>query len=415
MKEILKYRDFIKLFIANLISRFGDSIDMIAYGYMVYKLTGSKLSLATIYISNVLPNILFSSFSGTIVDFFSKKKITVLGDVLRGSLVFITAFLYSQNLLVTWHLFFFTFINSTIETFVSPCKFSTIPKLIDEKHYLTINSSLKSITKFIELIGLAIAGTIIGFIGISGAIVIDGVTFLISSLIICFVKFPIEESKKLTKNNYIKSYKKGMNFVFEKKFILSFIISLALLNFLLTPINALAPAYIKDILKMGPEGLSYFSLSFAMGSILGGIVVSKIGKNLGIKKMLFVGLFFTGLFYSSLSLPAFKDMFRPIILACFSMGLIGIFIPFATAALTTFLMTVTPKDMLARVGAVINMFSLSANPLGAFTSGLISSFIGLKFLILGFGILFMITTLLPVVAYSKYQKDLSQDIQILET
>lgn len=414
MKEILKFKDFIKLFTANLVSRFGDSVDMIAYGVMVYQLTGSKMLLASIYVCNVLPSILFSSLSGTVVDFFDKKKITIIGDVLRGGLVLLTAYLYSQNLLNTWYLFLFTIINSTIETFVSPCKFSTIPKLIDEKHYLTVNSSLQSVTKFAELMGMGIAGTIIGFIGISGAMVIDAISFILSALIILFVKFPREELKQFTKSNYMDAYKEGIKFVFNRKIILSFIISLTLLNFLLTPISALQPAYVEDILKMGAVGLSYLSLSFTLGNILGGILAGKMGSKLGIKKMLFIGLFFTGVFYSALALPAFINMFSPIVLSCLSMGLIGVILPFATAALSTVIMTITPKEMLARVGSVINMFGLSASPLGAFVSGVIVSFMDLEFLILLFGILFMLTSILPTIAYSKYEKETVHTPELVE-
>lgn len=35
MKEIFKYKKFMRVYIANLNSRFGDSIDMIAFGYLI--------------------------------------------------------------------------------------------------------------------------------------------------------------------------------------------------------------------------------------------------------------------------------------------------------------------------------------------------------------------------------------------
>ncbi len=196
MKDILKYTDFTRLYLANTISRFGDSIDMIAYGFMVYQLTGSKLLLATIYFFNVLPNILFSSFMGTIADFFSKKKMIIIGDVLRSIIVLLTAYLYYMKLLETWHLFIFTFLTSSIESFVSPCKYATIPKLIPKEHYMTVNSTLESVTKFVELVGLALAGAIIGGMGVTGAMIINAVTFILSGLIITTVRFPKEKTSK---------------------------------------------------------------------------------------------------------------------------------------------------------------------------------------------------------------------------
>lgn len=403
MKEIFMYKDFTRLYIANTISRFGDSVDMIAYSYLVYLLTGSEVLLATVFIFNVLPNIIFSTFAGTVVDFFSKKNIVILGDLLRASLVLLAAVLHLNNLLLTWHLFSLTFLNSTIETFVSPCKFSTIPKLIDEKHYLLVNSSLRSITNLVELIGLASAGIIIGFIGVSGALILDAITFLISSMIISLVKFPHEKKIALTKSNYSSAYKEGIKFTFNNKVILALVISMALLNFLLTPMNALLPAYVKDILLMGPEGISYFSISFAIGGIFGGIIAGKIGEKLSLKRMIAIGLLLGGVSYTCLGLPIFIPLLNNILIICIFALLLGLFIPFASAGLSTFLMKIIPKDMLARVGAVMNMFGQCATPLGALASAIIVAFFPLSGVILISGMLFIFTTIIPVKALSKYK------------
>ncbi|WDV44613.1 MFS transporter [Clostridiaceae bacterium M8S5] len=405
MKEIFKFKSFMKLYIANNVSRFGDSIDMIAYGFMVYQLTGSKLLLATIYVFNMLPNLLFSSFMGTMVGFFSKKKLIIIGDFLRSAIVLLTAYLYYAKLLETWHLFVLTFLTSTIESFVSPSKYVTITKLIDEKHYLTVNSTLQSITKFSELIGLALAGTIIGAIGVSGAMIVNAITFITSGFIITTIVFPVESHQELTSNNYIKSYKEGFQFLFNHKTFLVVIISFALLNFLVTPINALAPAYVDEILNMGAQGLSYFSLSFVIGNIIGGFIVGKIGSKFAISKLTFVGLFVSGIFYSTLSLPAFTTYFPPIYFACLSMLLMGIFLPFCWGAMSTFIMTNVPKEMHARFISINNMIGMSATPLGAFVSGIVVTYIGLKYLLLLFGIIFVLLAFIPYTALAKFENN----------
>ncbi|WP_434694343.1 hypothetical protein [Hungatella sp. SB206] len=44
-----------------------------AYGWMVYELTGSKSWLAVIYGVNSIPTILFQPLAGALVEFFDKK------------------------------------------------------------------------------------------------------------------------------------------------------------------------------------------------------------------------------------------------------------------------------------------------------------------------------------------------------
>ncbi|MCM1988609.1 MFS transporter [Oceanirhabdus seepicola] len=409
---IKNYKAYSKLFTANLISRFGDSLDAIAYSYMVYALTGSKALLALVFLFNVLPSLLISSFAGAAVDFFSKKKIVVLGDILRGSVVTITAILFMRNSLEVWQILMFTFINSVIESFVSPCKFSTIPRLIDEKYYLMVNSSLQSIVKFIELIGMGIAGVLIGTLGIPFVMGVDAITFFISALIILTVKFPVEEKKSFTFKNYFKSYGEGFKYIFNKKIILTLVLSLALFNFLLTPVSIFMPAYVDELLKMGPEGLSYLGLSLTLGNILGGILAGTFGKKIGYTKMMFIGLFFTGAFYTIFALPGFTTIISPKLSAFSSIALIGLAIPFANAALSTISMTIIPKEMLARIGSFLGMFTQSALPLGSLVFGALILTTSLQTLILVTGICLVLFSFVPTMVYSKFVKSEAKQSEV---
>lgn len=398
MKKLLLNHEYMKLFIANTISRFGDSVDMIAYGFMVYQLTGSKILLATIYVFNLLPSILFSSFAGAVVDYFSKKKIVVVGNLLRGGLVVVTAILYQQESLRPWHLFLLTFLHSTIEAFVSPSMSDVVPKMVDEEQYIYVNSTMQSISRMVELLGMAVAGAIIGWAGIEGAMLTDAITFLVAGSILLFTVFPKEVRKELTKSAYKNSYKEGLRFVFRTKGMFPLMMSMALLNFFLTPINALAPAYVEDVLKKGPEAIGYFTMAFVIGNIMGGFFVGKISGKLSLEQMLTSGLVLTGIFYAMMSLPAWFTTLPSLWIACGTAGSVGFFVTFASAGLSTFFMTYVPKEMMARFSSVVGMFALSAMPLGSMVSGVLSSLFGMMVLILVFGILFALTAFLPFLA-----------------
>ncbi|OQB98608.1 MAG: enterobactin exporter EntS [Spirochaetes bacterium ADurb.Bin110] len=73
--------------LANLISRFGDSLDSIAFGWMVYDITKSALSMSLFFLINVLPNLIFSLPAGVIADRKSNKKLILVGYAGRGLVV----------------------------------------------------------------------------------------------------------------------------------------------------------------------------------------------------------------------------------------------------------------------------------------------------------------------------------------
>ena len=61
-KDAFKQKEYMKLLIANSISRFGDSIDAIAFTWITYAITGSAMWSALIYAMNTLPSVLLQPF-----------------------------------------------------------------------------------------------------------------------------------------------------------------------------------------------------------------------------------------------------------------------------------------------------------------------------------------------------------------
>lgn len=52
MGELIRIRPYMQFMLSKVVSRFGDSIDSIAYNWMVYILTGSKVLMGTLLAVN---------------------------------------------------------------------------------------------------------------------------------------------------------------------------------------------------------------------------------------------------------------------------------------------------------------------------------------------------------------------------
>ena len=404
IKDLLPFKGYIVKLIAYSISRFGDSLDSIAYGWMVYQLTGSKLLMGTLFAVNAIPNIVFSPIAGVYADRHSKKRIVVLGNLGRGLVVSLTALLFFLKLLRPWHLFLFTFLNSTFESFIGPANTILNTYLVPKEMYLTANSLSSSATTFSELIGLAAAGAIIGSLGISGAIFIDGVTFFVAAIFIAFIKINEEKIKDLifSIDSYFNDLKEGFNFVRKSAFVLKLIILAALCNFFVTPINVLEAVYVKDIIKGGPDALSYIGVGFMVGSMLGGILVGQIGSRIKPGKLIAGGIGFFGICYCLLSIPGSVNVFNisPVLLAAAAYFLMGITLPFANSPLVAYMMSYTPKEILGRVSSLMGMLCTCMMPLGSAATGITSEFIKIPVLFLSTG---LVITLISIIMF--FDKD----------
>ena len=117
---LLSQRQYIRLLLADTINRFGDSIDVIAYSWIMYEITGSASLMALVVGLNFVPTVFLTPFAGAFVDRISKKRVMALADLLRFLFVAAIVTLYTTGLLSPALIVVFTLGTSTVEAFRLP-------------------------------------------------------------------------------------------------------------------------------------------------------------------------------------------------------------------------------------------------------------------------------------------------------
>ena len=263
--ELLRNRSYAQFMLARTISRFGDSVDSIAYGWMVYLLTGSKLLMGTLMAVNFLPNILFGLFAGAMVDRMSPQKVIVLAYAGRGTLVGLTALLFSLGELQVWHLFVMTVLVSLLECFATPAETSSVPRLLPPGLLLSGNALSSSIARMSELAGIAAAGALIAGAGIAWTLWIDAALFGASAFFMAKVVFPgirpdvvLEDTSEpgeaaAPHGSLFSEIIEAFRFLRTIPVLLMTSFLFAFVNFCLMPFNVLRTPYVTEILNAGPE------------------------------------------------------------------------------------------------------------------------------------------------------------------
>ncbi|MFE6073357.1 MFS transporter [Paenibacillus sp. NPDC057886] len=408
--ELIRIKPYVQFMVSKVVSRFGDSIDSIAYSWMVYILTGSKLLMGTLLAVNFLPSIFLGLFVGALVDRMSPKKVIVLTNTGRGLFVGITALLFGLGELQVWHLFVITILNSLLECFASPAEVSSVPQLLPKSMLLSGNAMATSATRVAELAGLAVAGTLIATAGITWTILIDAGLFALSALLMSRVGYPKTTTSSNNENTPFdssdppparKSIFSEMTeaFHFMRKHVLLLIVSIlfAFVNFCLMPFNVLRTPYVIETLHAGAGGLSLLSGLIVAGMVLSGLWLSHRGSNYRKSVLVIVGIVMLGLSYALTALPAYMTSYQLPVAAVFCL-MMGMGIPLATTPLASYLMEVTPSEMLGRVYALQSMLVVSVAPLGSLVSGALADWVALPILFIVFGVLLAMSAALVLLS-----------------
>lgn len=371
-------KNFRYMIAANLISRFGDSVDAIAYSWMVYQLTGSTAWLSVILGVNMIPTVLFQPLGGGLTEYFRKKRVIVICDVARGAVVFLTGVCMLTGVLRPWHLLIFTFVNSSIEALRIPNGLAILPQILKKENYKAANSMDQGVRRTSELIGMGCAGIIIGWLGIGGALFVDAVTFLASGLLLSFLQVNEEKRKnvRFQIQGYAGTLKEG--FVYFKKSDLAVMVCVICVvqNLCTLPIENLQAAYISEYLRLDVFAMSVGGTAITIGMILGALCLPAVSQRISEKRLLIQGGILIGIlyfFYIMIGMiPVDAGKYICYFAAAFVFGVLNSMIGVTVQVI---FVSRIPEEFVGRISGIFNALACSSLPVGSFLlAGLSAAF-----------------------------------------
>ncbi|MCD8575011.1 MAG: MFS transporter [Erysipelotrichaceae bacterium] len=385
-KGVFTQTQYMKLIVANMINRFGDSIDMIAFSWMAYQISGSTTWMAIVFAFNALPSILFMPFAGAWVESMNKKLAMIITDVGRGILVVMIAFLYINQMLTPVMLVITTLLISTLEAFRIPAGMAIIPIVLDKEHYntgLSLNATVRQVSM---VIGMALAGGIIALIGVFGAMMINALTFFLSSFLISLMHVPHESTSRKESTLYL--IKEGFEYLKNTHIIFILCLFGMGMNFLFSPFGVLQTPYIVDVLKLDAVALSLLGVTNIAGMALGSFLFPHVSLKLSRQKILGLSGIGIGCGFISFTLlhSGLNTSFLLIALAIIS-SLFGLMVGFLQTSISVSFMTHVDKTYLARAGSIFNALVSGSVPISSFLLSGITFLLDIPQIMILYGIL----------------------------
>lgn len=394
-KDIIKQKEYMKFISAGIINRFGDSIDAIAFTWLVYQISGSASLSAIIFGLNRIPTIFITPLAGAYVDKVDKKKILVITDIIRGVIVGLVALGYIFEFVNVPMLMVATVIISTAESFRTPSAGSITPQVLDESHYtfgLSLSTSAQTVS---ELIGTGLAALIIAVLGIGGAILIDMATFFLSALIIATIKLkPITITEHTESQSILESLKDGFKTVRSSQIIWFAICCAVFLNGIFVPLNSLQAPLVSEVLFSNETMLAVLGIGFTTGSLVGAFIFPYIAEKFTMRFYLLSTFILNGialLIMVPIGLVS-NETFK-MILVWMTFFISSIFVAFLNSYTMVFILKRTPQQYLARVTGLLNALCQASVPVVSIGLGLLANYVTTAQIFMGCGALCLLAIL----------------------
>lgn len=410
----LRFREFNIFLLLRFVLVFAWSMQFIVIEWQVYTLTKDPLSLGIIGLMEIIPALSLALFAGHIVDQREKRNLFLCCIGLFSLISLGLFFLSEASIMASWgqksilySIYGFVFFGGLLRAFFGPTIFSLVSLIVPKKVYPNAATWNSSTWQMASILGPAVAGLTINWLGVHWSLCIVFVLVVISFLLgLLISKKPVLNPK--IGEPIIQSLKEGVRFVFKTKAILG-ALSLDMIAVLFGGAVALLPVFAQDILKVGPEGFGVLRAAPAVGAFITMLTTAyiPISRRAGMK--LLVAVFGFGI---SIIVFGLSSVFWISVFALFFSGITdGV----SVVIRQTILQLKTPDHMRGRVSSVNSMFVGSSNELGAFESGLTAKLMGTVTAVVFGGTMTLITALTTgLVSPSFRNLDLEKDLEAHE-
>lgn len=189
MKKLLN-KDFLLILQGNAISTLGDVIYSVAIGFWVYQTTGSNALMGVMSSISMFVTMFLSPFCGSIVDKCNRKWLIVGIDVMQGVVMLSVGVLAYLNALNVPIVLVAAILAAFGSVFYSPAIGTILLDIIPRDDMVRGQSIHGGISSLINLVGSAIGGVLVAFLGVPLIVIINGISNLYSALTEMLVRVP---------------------------------------------------------------------------------------------------------------------------------------------------------------------------------------------------------------------------------
>jgi len=386
--RLFRKRNFTALWLGQLVSFIGDYFNWLAIPITINRLTGSVTMVGLSFIINAIPALLLGPIAGVLVDRLDRRKVMIVSDLVRASLVLLL--LTIQSVQQIWVFYLIGFLISCASQFFFPARNALLPLVVEEeKDLLQANTLMQFIFIVGLLAGPAMAGFAIGLYGEHAAFIVNSFGYLVSATSILLMHMPPPpapaDGKAVTIRQSWIDLRMGFTYIVQNRTLVGVLTCLFLVMLGAGGLNAVWIPYLQRAFHIGAEGIGWVDSAQGAGMVVSGLLMGFLVSRFRHKNLTAGAILWTGIFVAGIGLaPSF-----PFVLL-FSFG-IGLGLLPVQAGLNTIQQLSSPDAIRGRVGAAFNMVTTFSSLISLGLAASLGEILGLNNVLIVIGVIILIS------------------------
>jgi MFS family permease len=374
----LKHRNFQLFFAGQLVSLIGTWMQSTAQLWLVYRLTNSPALLGIFGFASQIPILFLASFGGYLGDRYNRHRGVIWTQTTAMILSFVLAALTLLGAVRVWEIILIAFFAGIVNAFDVPIRQAFLVQMVGKEDLPNAIALNSSIFNGARIVGPALAGFAIAWIGEGWCFFLNGISFL--AVIIALLMMRLDKFEpRASKGSPLQNFVQGFRFAMSDRPIRSALLLLSLMSLLGMQYSVFMPIFARDILHGGPSRLGLLMSFAGVGAIAGALHFAGRTDYKGLVE--WIAATSTT---CSLGIVLFSQS-RVYWLSAVALLAVGFSATSQMAATNTMVQGRVPDELRGRIMAVYATMVMGVQPLGALIAGGVAKRIGAPHALTAFG------------------------------
>ncbi|MCI0689938.1 MAG: MFS transporter [Sporichthyaceae bacterium] len=178
-------------FAGRVLSTCGSAVSPVALAFAVLHIGGGVSGLGVVLAASVGPQILLLMLGGVLADRLPRGRVLVVSQLVAGIAQLTCAGLVLGGSAGVWQLAVLAAVGGATSAFFTPAAQGVLPQIVAEDELREANALLRLVMNVAKVAGPAVGGLVVVLVGPGWAIAFDGLSFLVSAVVLAFLRVPL--------------------------------------------------------------------------------------------------------------------------------------------------------------------------------------------------------------------------------
>lgn len=269
----LESHNFQLLFQGSLVTQIGMWMQQVAFGWLVLEMTDSPFYLGLAGFFRALPMLLIAPFGGVLADRLDRRRLLIASQLAIAGFSAVLAVMVGAGVARPWHLLLVSFLMGCAFSLNMPARQAMVAQLVT-KDQLPSAVALNSMSmNSSRVVGPALAGGLIGIIGVAGCLMLHAVAYVWSVVNVIQIRAPTNE-RRARDASVLQNLAEGFRYCYEEKSVFGMLALATLTTVFGMQYMQLLPALARDVLGMGADGFGMLMTATGVGAVAGSVYVA---------------------------------------------------------------------------------------------------------------------------------------------